>query len=361
MDEDRCRRPSNSVRAAAGIALAAGIGAAAWVYAGHAGPASPSGGSQELCTAYRGLPPPGVGAPDGMAWIPAGSFAMGSDTHYAEEAPVQRVAVDGFWIDRHPVTNAQFARFVAATGYVTLAERPVPRERHPGLADALRVPGAAVFVVPARGGSARDPLEWWRYVPGADWRHPAGPGTSIERAGNHPVVNVAFADALAYARWAGRDLPTEAEWEFAARGGLEGAEYAWGDELRPGGRWMANTWQGRFPFDNTGEDGFVGPSPVGCYPPNGYGLYDMAGNVWQWTRDWYRPGHDPGEAVDPRGPPGPAALPLHGPARVIKGGSFLCSPDFCARYRPSARQPAEEDLGASHIGFRTVLRAGRPQ
>jgi formylglycine-generating enzyme required for sulfatase activity len=296
-----------------------------------------------------------------MAWIPAGSFAMGSDTHYAEEAPVQRVAVDGFWIDRHPVTNAQFARFVAATGYVTLAERPVPRERHPGLADALRVPGAAVFVVPARGGSARDPLEWWRYVPGADWRHPAGPGTSIERAGNHPVVNVAFADALAYARWAGRDLPTEAEWEFAARGGLEGAEYAWGDELRPGGRWMANTWQGRFPFDNTGEDGFVGPSPVGCYPPNGYGLYDMAGNVWQWTRDWYRPGHDPGEAVDPRGPPGPAALPLHGPARVIKGGSFLCSPDFCARYRPSARQPAEEDLGASHIGFRTVLRAGRPQ
>jgi formylglycine-generating enzyme required for sulfatase activity len=292
-----------------------------------------------------------------MVWIAGGSFTMGSETHYAEERPAHPVAVDGFWIDRHPVTNAQFARFVAATGYVTVAEQPLRPDQHPELPDALRVAGSAVFVMPARDGTRGNPPEWWRYVPGADWRHPAGPASSIRRADSHPVVHIAFADAVAYARWAGADLPTEAEWEFAARGALGGKDYAWGDEMRPGGKWMANTWQGPFPFENTGADGFIGTSPVGCYAANGYGLYDMAGNVWEWTWDWYRPGHEPGESVNPRGAASPASLPMHGPSHVIKGGSFLCAPDFCARYRPSARQPADEDLGSSHIGFRTVLRA----
>src|SRR4051794_9018563 len=276
MDQRR-RRPF--VTTARGIALAGAALAAAWLIAAQAAPTARSGGAAALCPG--GLPPPARDADDDMVWIPAGSFAMGSEGHYAEEAPTRRVAVAGFWIDRHPVTNAEFARFVAATGYVTVAERVLPPDRHPDLPAALRAPGAAVFVVPARGGDApRDPASWWRYMPGADWRHPAGPGSSVERAADHPVVNVAFADALAYARWLGHDLPSEAEWEFAARGGLDGAEYVWGDEPTPGGKWMANTWQGRFPFDNTGEDGFVGLAPVGCYPPNGYGLHDMAGNVW---------------------------------------------------------------------------------
>jgi formylglycine-generating enzyme required for sulfatase activity len=349
MGEDRGRTLGKTARAVAVLALA--------TFACPAGGAAAPSGAAAECARYDGLPPPTEGTPAGMVWIKGGAFAMGSETHGREEAPVRRVSVNGFWIDRHPVTNAQFARFVAATGYVTVAERSIPPGRHPDLPDALRVPGAAVFVMPARD-APRGASPWWRFVPGADWRHPAGPGTSVERAASHPVVDVAYEDALAYARWAGRDLPTEAEWEYAARGGREGSDYVWGDELHPGGKWMANTWQGAFPFDNTGEDGFLGTSPVGCFPPNGYGLSDMAGNVWQWTSDWYRPGHEAGDERDPRGPASPAALPRHQAARVIKGGSFLCSPDFCARYRPSARQPAEEDLGTSHIGFRTVLRAG---
>jgi formylglycine-generating enzyme required for sulfatase activity len=268
------------------------------------------------------------------------------------------VAVAGFWMDRFQVTNERFRRFVRETGYVTLAQRPPNPTDYAGARPDLLVPGSTVFVQPQHPVDLRNHYNWWRYVPRADWRHPRGPASTIRGLSKHPVVHVAWEDVQAYARWAGKQLPTEAEWEFAARGGLEGREYVWGDETSPGGKPMANTWQGAFPFENTGADGFVGTSPVGCYPPNGYGLYDMAGNVWQWTRDWYRPGHDLEEAVDPHGPALPAALPLHGPARVIKGGSFLCSPDFCARYRPSARQPAEEDLGSSHTGFRTVLRAG---
>ena len=358
MAEERCSRAPKTLRyASAGVALACAFAAAAWGIAGFAGTASSNSGARDLCARYSGLPAPVSGTPDGMVWVAGGAFSMGSDTHYTEEWPAHRVAVDGFWIDRHPVTNAQFARFVAATGYVTVAERPLPPDQHPELPAGLRVPGSAVFVMPTRDTAGRDPSAWWRYVPGADWRHPAGAASSIRRADSHPVVHIAFPDALAYARWAGRDLPTEAEWEFAARGGLDAKEYAWGDEPRPGGKWMANTWQGTFPFENTGVDGFIGTSPVGCYPANGYGLYDMAGNVWEWTRDWYRPGHESQENVNPRGPASPASLPMHGPAHVIKGGSFLCSPDFCARYRPSARQPADEDLGSSHVGFRTVLRS----
>jgi formylglycine-generating enzyme len=357
MAEERCPRPLKRMRAPwAAIALVGSLGAAGWGLAIGGAPL-PGPDPSRLCASYGGVPGRAAGATDGMVWIAGGSFLMGSDTHYAEERPAHPVAVGGFWIDRHPVTNAQFARFVEATGYVTQAERPLRPDQHPELPDALRVAGSAVFVMPARDGAGRDPPVWWRYVPGADWRHPAGPGSSIRRADNYPAVHIAFADALAYARWAGRDLPTEAEWEFAARGGLDGKDYVWGDELTPGRKWMANTWQGTFPFENTGADGFIGTAPVGCYPANGYGLYDMAGNVWEWTLDWYRPGHVPKQSVDPRGPASPATLPMHGPAHVIKGGSFLCAPDFCARYRPSARQPAEADLGSSHIGFRTVLRS----
>jgi sulfatase modifying factor 1 len=354
VEERRATSPKRMRDLVAALGVAIAFGAAGWVIAALGGMApSSNDGAPDLCTTYGGLPAQAPGTPDGMVWIAGGSFTMGSDTHYAEERPAHRVAVDGFWIDRHPVTNA---RFVAATGYVTVAERPLRPDQQRELPDALRVAGSVVFVMPARSSARHDPSEWWRYVPGANWRHPAGPGTSIRHADNHPVVHVAFEDALAYARWAGRDLPSEAEWEFAARGGLDGADYVWGGELTPGGKWMANTWQGVFPFENTGADGFIGTSPVGCYPPNGYGLYDMAGNVWEWTWDRYRPGHEPGEALNPRGASTPASLPMHGPAHVIKGGSFLCAPDFCARYRPSARQPAEEDLGSSHIGFRTVLR-----
>jgi sulfatase modifying factor 1 len=360
-EERRSRTPKRIRDASAVLALAGAFGAAGWGIAAFGGMApSSNAGAPDLCTQYSGLPAPGSGSPGGMVWIAGGSFTMGSDTHYAEERPAHPVAVDGFWIDRHPVTNAQFARFVAATGYVTVAEQPLRPDQNPELPDALRVAGSAVFVMPARDGGRGNPPEWWRYVPGADWRHPAGPASSIRRADSHPVVHIAFADALAYARWVGADLPTEAEWEFAARGALDGKDYAWGDEMRPGGKWMANTWQGPFPFENTGADGFIGTSPVGCYAPNGYGLYDMAGNVWEWTWDWYRTGHEAGETINPRGAAGPASLPMHGPSHVIKGGSFLCAPDFCARYRPSARQPAEEDLGSSHIGFRTVLRSAAP-
>ncbi len=219
-----------------------------------------------------------------------------------------------------------------------------------------------VFVEPPKGARIRmDITEWWRYVPGADWRHPNGPDSSIDGKDNHPVVHIAYADAQAYAQWLGRELPTEAEWEFAARGGLDGADYAWGDEPNPDGQWMANSWQGFFPFEDEGSDGYHGTAPVGCFAPNGYGLFDMIGNVWEWATDWYRAGDDMtiDGAMNPTGPAEMSAT-VGGPVRVIKGGSWLCSPNFCARYRPAARQPQEADLGANHIGFRTVLHAPAP-
>jgi formylglycine-generating enzyme required for sulfatase activity len=314
-------------------------------------------GASSLCKSYSGLPE-GYGPAAGMVLIPGGTFAMGSDRQRPEERFTHAVRVDGFWIDRHEVTNAQFKRFVDATGYVTLAERGPDPKAHAGLSEELRTPGSALFVVPARFG--RDMSDWWRYVKGASWREPEGPGSSITGKENHPVVHIAYEDAAAYARWLGRELPTEAQWEFAARGGREG-EPDWTSAFAEDGTPIANTWQGVFPVYNTAEDGFGGTAPVGCYPANGYGLYDMIGNVWEWTSDWYLPGH-PKDAADNATGPGLLDLRLargEMPKRVIKGGSYLCSSNYCARYRPTARQPQEADLSAGHVGFRTVLKAGK--
>jgi len=301
----------------------------------------------------------------GMIYVPGGTFLMGSDRHYPEEAPAHRVTVDGFWMDRAPVTNAEFARFVEETGYVTEAERPPDPRAYPGIPPEMIHPGSLVFVPPSRPVGLDDFRRWWRFEPGADWRHPLGAGSSIDDLMDHPVVHVTFGDALAYARWAGKDLPTEAEWERAARGGLEGAEYAWGDELEPGGRPMANVWQGEFPWQNLLRDGWLRTSPVGAFPPNGFGLVDMIGNVWEWTSDGYRPSH-PSEAGKacciPRNPRGAADaesldpfVPI--PRKVIKGGSHLCAPNYCRRYRPAARQPETVDTSSCHLGFRCVVRA----
>ena len=227
----------------------------------------------------------------GMEWIPGGEFTMGSDNHYREEAPSHQAMVDGFWLDRWPVTNAHFRRFVEETGYVTQAEIAPDATQYPGADPALLVPASVVFVKPAGRVDMRNFLNWWAFVPGADWRHPQGPQSSIAGMDHHPVVHVGLDDATAYAKWAGKELPTEAEWEFAARGGLDHAEYAWGDDLEPDGKPMANIWQGEFPHQNLLTDGYETTSPVGVFPPNGWGLYDMIGNVWEWTTDWYAPGH----------------------------------------------------------------------
>ena len=225
--------------------------------------------------------------PPNMIFIPGGTFRMGSDKHYPEEAPAHRVTVDGFWIDRTPVTNRQFKEFVKATGHVTFAEIPPDPKNYPGALPHMLYAGSLVFTPPRHPVDLKNWGEWWRFLKGANWRHPYGPKSNVNALDNHPVVHVAYADALAYAKWAGKDLPTEAEWEFAARGGLDGAEFAWGDEFTPGGKHMANTWQGNFPHENLCEDGFERTSPVTAFPPNGYGVYDMIGNVWEWTTDWY--------------------------------------------------------------------------
>jgi formylglycine-generating enzyme required for sulfatase activity len=281
-----------------------------------------------------------------MIWIPGGDFLMGSSDFYREERPVRRESVDGFWIDAHPVTNAEFGRFVEATGYVTLCERPPDPAMYPDADPALLVPGSLVFQQPPEPVSLRDNRAWWAYLPGADWRRPAGPGSAIDGRDDHPVVHVAYEDAVAYAAWAGKELPTEAEWEYAARGGLDGAPYAWGDEAAPGGRIMANTWQGRFPWENLETDGYAGTSPVDAFPANGYGLHDMIGNVWEWTASSLAPQQS---CCAPSGP-GEAR-------RVVKGGSHLCAPNYCLRYRPAARQGEAVDTSTCHIGFRCVRRA----
>jgi formylglycine-generating enzyme required for sulfatase activity len=301
----------------------------------------------------------------GMVWIPGGTFQMGSDDHYPEEAPPHRVSVDGFWMDRHAVTNAEFARFVKQTGHVTSAERPPDPADYPGAVPELLVAASVVFQQPTRPVSLDDPYNWWAFVPGADWRQPQGPGSSVKRLPDHPVVQVAWEDVLAYAEWAGKELPTEAEWEYAARGGLDGATYAWGEELTPGGRWMANTWQGDFPLHNTGDDGHRGTAPVGSYPPNGYGLLDMIGNVWEWTGDWYA-AHQTAEHAccsieNPRGgvreaSHDPAEAGVRIPRKVMKGGSHLCAPNYCRRYRPAARMAQPVDTSTSHLGFRCISR-----
>jgi len=303
-----------------------------------------------------------------MALVPGGTFLMGSEDFYPEERPVHRVEVDAFWMDRRPVTVAQFRRFVKATGYVTLAERAPEAADYPDADPALLVPGALVFR-PTRGPvDLRDVANWWNWVPGARWDRPEGPGSDTYTRAKHPVVQVAYEDAEAYAAWAGKALPTEAEWERAARGGLEGATYAWGDEETPEGRFMANFWQGEFPWQNLGRDGFMATSPVASYAPNGFGLCDMTGNVWEWTSDFFTPRHpdEPEKACcvphNPRVTSAAESLAAgapgeHIPRRVVKGGSHLCAANYCLRYRPSARQGEAVDTSTSHIGFRCIARA----
>jgi sulfatase modifying factor 1 len=283
---------------------------------------------------------------------------MGSNAFYREERPIRRETVEGFWIDSHPVTNAEFQEFVTATGYVTMSERSPDAAAYPDADPAFLVPGSLVFTKPDRPVDMRDYRAWWAYVPGASWRAPEGPGSCLDGRSDHPVVHVAFEDAAAYAAWAGKALPTEAEWEFAARGGLDGATYAWGDEFAPDGKPMANIWQGRFPWENLAEDGYEGTSPVGAFPANGYGLYDMIGNVWEWTA---------GAATPPRGEDDkPSCCKAKETADrqtsgVVKGGSHLCAPNYCLRYRPAARQSQPLDTSTTHIGFRCVSRASAGQ
>jgi formylglycine-generating enzyme required for sulfatase activity len=275
------------------------------------------------------------------------------------------VIVNGFWMDRYAVTNSDFRLFVNATNYVTVAERPADPADYPGAKPELLVPSSIMFKKPPHRVELSDHYNWWSYVAGANWRHPRGPGSSLQGLWKHPVVHVAFEDAEAYAKWAGKELPTEAEWEFAARGGLDGAEYAWGSEFVPGGRRLANTWQGEFPWQNTLEDGYEWTAPVGSFPANDYGLYEMVGNVWEWTTDWYQDhgkirhacctldnprGGDPEQSRDPRTPS------IRIPRKVMKGGSYLCAPSYCRRYRPAARMPQAIDTSTCHLGFRCIAR-----
>jgi len=290
----------------------------------------------------------------GMVWIPGGVFHMGSDDHFPEEAPVRRASVDGFWMDAAPVTNRQFERFVHETSWVTVAERPADPADYPAATPEALAPASLVFTPPQARRPLRGLDDWWSYVTGADWRHPGGPRSSLAGLDDHPVVHVCWDDVSAYAAWAGVDLPTEAEWEFACRGGLDGATYAWGEELTPAGRHMANLWQGEFPYENLAEDGWLGTSPVGSYAANGYGLVDMVGNVWEWTRDnWYV---RPRPSAAPRSELGPPPDGRRAPRKALKGGSFLSDPRYCQRYRPAARHAQPVDAPMSHIGFRCVVR-----
>ena len=322
-------------------------------------------GVAQLADAAGPCNAPSVPGPDDslqdMVRIPGGVVNMGSDDHEPEERPRRRAVVQPFWMSRTEVTNAMFARFVSATHYVTVAERGLDATRYPALPAEQRVAGGIVFVQPNAVRDLVDISQWWRFLGGADWRHPDGPGSSIAGKQTDTVVQIAYEDALAYARWRGHVLPTEAEWERAARGGLSDAPFVWGDEISPDGRAMANIWEGVFPIANSGADGHVGRAPVGCYPANGYGLHDMAGNVWEWTRDAYAQAAnaDAAHGADADETTGAAADAAAAQGYVIKGGSYLCAPNYCARYRPAARQPGDATTGTSHIGFRTVLREPR--
>jgi sulfatase modifying factor 1 len=303
-----------------------------------------------------------------MVLVPGSTFRMGSGHHYPEEAPVHRVMVDEFWIDRTPVTNKQFKAFVKATRHVTTAEiLPDPKD-YPGALPHMLYAGSLVFSPPRSVTNLRDWSQWWTFMKGADWRHPYGPKSNINVLDDHPVVHVSYSDALAYARWAGKDLPTEAEWEFAAHGGLDGAEFAWGDEFTPSGVHMANTWQGEFPRENLKADGYERTSPVTAFPPNGYGLHDMIGNVWEWTSSWWSTKHEadaPKPCCIPENPRGgreeqsydPCLPNIRIPRKVLKGGSHLCAPNYCRRYRPAARHAEPIDTSTSHVGFRCVRRS----
>ena len=323
-----------------------------------------------LATVANPAPAPGA-APAGMVWIPGGEFSMGS--HVESEAlcalpgvtrdalPVHRVYVDGFWMDSTEVTNDDFTKFVKATGYVTIAERTPTAAEFPNAPPESLVAGSTVFTPTSGPVPLHDHYQWWRYQKGASWRQPEGPGTTVRGRGRYPVVQVAYDDAVAYAKWAGKRLPTEAEWEFAARGGLSGKLYAWGDAFRPGDKPMANTYQGTFPVKDSGGDGFAGLAPVGSFAPNGYGLFDVAGNAWEWVSDWYRPDYYAqlaaagGVARNPRGPATPFDPSEPGqPKRVHRGGSFLCTDQYCTRYMVGTRGRGEVSTGSNHVGFRLV-------
>jgi formylglycine-generating enzyme required for sulfatase activity len=318
-----------------------------------------------------------AGDPPGMKWIPAGEFAMGTDdpNSMANERPAHRVKVDGFWMDEHPVTNSEFARFVEETRYLTIAERPVDWEEMkkqvppgtPKPPDETLKPGSLVYTPPGREVDLRDLSQWWTWTNGADWRHPEGPNSNLDGRENHPVVQIAWDDAVAYAKWAGKRLPTEAEWEYAAHGGKSGTRYYWGDEFKSDGKFMCNTYTGQFPVKDTAEDGYAGTSPVKTFPSNGYGLYDMAGNVWQWCSDFYADDihvreKETGLSENPIGPS--KTFSAHNPLaveHVIKGGSFLCSDQYCESYRPTARRGTPPDTSSGHVGFRCVKSGESPQ
>lgn len=309
--------------------------------------------NEEIVTLTQGKCKVEIGS---QVWVEGGTFTMGSGDFYPDEGPVHEVTVDGFWIDAHEVTNAQFAKFVEETGYVTVAERVPDPELLKGAPPEMFKPGSVTFTPPLKKGGYI--TSWWSYTPGANWRHPSGPDSTIEGKDHYPVVQIAFEDAMAYADWAGRRLPTEAQFEFAARNKLDQARYGWtGDELAPAGEHRANTWQGFFPVNNTEDDGYRGIAPVACYPANDYGAYDLIGNVWEWTTNWYASQHNPDDRTNPQGPEHYVATDPskeNFPERVIKGGSYLCAPNYCARYRPPARHAQDMGLGAEHIGFRTV-------
>lgn len=347
------------------VAADASAPQAAGTPAHHAAPPAPAGDDRGTAPRINAGPPP-ERAPEGMVWVPGGTFWMGgAGQAMPDTLPAHLVEVDGFWMDRRPVTNAQFERFVKATGYVTVAERAPDPADMPGVPAAMLVAGSAVFTPTGQTVPLSNPLQWWRYAPGASWRAPAGAGSALAGRRDHPVVHVAFDDALAYARWAGGRLPTEAEFEFAARGGLDRHLYSWGNEFRPSGRPAANTWQGPFPARDDAQDGYAGTSPVTAFPPNGFGLYDMGGNVWHWCADWYRPDTYAGRAAGgapTRNPRGPDTS--HDPQepraakRVVRGGSYLCTDQYCARYLVGSRGKAEISSGASNLGFRLVRSAG---
>ncbi|MEZ4564470.1 MAG: formylglycine-generating enzyme family protein [Thermomicrobiales bacterium] len=319
--------------------------------------------SAQLVSGAPGRPP----AKD-MIWIPGGTFLMGSNDHYPEEAPVHPVTVDGFWMDRTQVTNRAFRRFVKDTGYVTVAERVPRAEDYPGALPEMLVAGSVVFQQPPGRVPMNSHYNWWNWVPGADWRHPDGPQSNLNGRDSHPVVHVAWEDVEAYAAWAGKAIPTEAEWERAARGGHDGRPFAWGEELAPKGKMLANYWQGEFPWQNLELDGYARTAPVGSFPPNDYGLVDMIGNAWEWTSDWYSARHAPAgdccgtATVNPLGgsreasidPNEPAAIPR----KVLKGGSFACAENYCKRYRPAARMHHPVDTGTNHVSFRCIIRGG---
>lgn len=327
-------------------------------------------GTSDVGTIPNKASPPGDAA-ESMVWIPGGEFWMGSDEpDFGDARPWHRVYVDGFWMDKAEVTNEQFEKFVKATGYITVAERAPTKQEFPSAPPENLVAGSVVFAPPDQAVSLDNHLRWWAYVKGANWRHPTGPDSDLKGKEQYPVVHIAYDDALAYCKWAGKRLPTEAEFEFAARGGLDRRPYVWGDEFQPGGKWMANTFQGHFPDNNTGADGFTGAAPVACFPANRYGLYDMAGNVWEWCSDWYRPDYfkllaAAGDvARNPQGPPDSFDPSEPGTKkRVHKGGSFLCTDQYCKRYMPGGRGKGEPDTGTNHLGFRCVqsLASGAPR